>query len=36
MGEDYSPSHVRVRAFNDVTQKAMFRDKVEPDASGVY
>jgi hypothetical protein len=35
MGEDYSPSHVRVRAFDDVTQ-AMFKDKVEPDASGVY
>ncbi len=35
MGEDYSPSHVRVRAFDDVTQ-AMFRDKVEPDASGIY
>ena len=35
MGEDYSPSHVRVLSFDDVTQ-AMFRDKVEPDASGVY
>ena len=35
MGENYSPSHVRVRAFDDVTQ-AMFKDKVEPDANGVY
>ena len=35
MGENYSPSHVRVRAFVDVTQ-AMFKDKVEPDANGVY
>ena len=35
MGENYSPSHVRVRAFNDVTQ-AMFKDKVEPDANNVY
>ena len=35
MGEDYSPSHVRVRAFDDVTQ-AMFKDKVEPDANGIY
>jgi hypothetical protein len=35
MGETYSSSHVRVRAFDDVTQ-AMFKDKVEPDANGVY
>jgi hypothetical protein len=35
MGENYSPSHVRVRAFDDVTQ-AMFKDKVKPDANGVY
>jgi len=35
MGENYSPSHVRVRAFDDMTQ-AMFKDKVEPDANGVY
>jgi hypothetical protein len=35
MSENYSPSHVRVRAFDDVTQ-AMFKDKVEPDANGIY
>jgi hypothetical protein len=35
MGENYSPSHVRVGAFDDVTQ-AMFKDKVEPDANGIY
>jgi hypothetical protein len=33
MGENYSPSHVRT--FDDVTQ-AMFTDKVEPDANGIY
>jgi len=31
MGNDYSPSHVQVRAFDNVTQ-TMFKDKVEPDA----
>ena len=35
MGENYSPSHVRVRAFDDVTQ-AMFKDKVEPGANSIY
>ena len=35
MGDDYSPSHVRVRAFDNVTQ-TMFKDKVEPDANGLY
>jgi hypothetical protein len=34
MGENYSPSHVRVRTFDNVTQ-AMFKDKVKPDANGV-
>jgi len=35
MGEDYSPSHVRDRAFDIVTQ-AMFKDKVKHDVSGIY
>ena len=35
MGEDYSPSHVRVRAFDDVTQQ-MYKDKIEPDTNGLY
>jgi hypothetical protein len=35
MGDDYSPSHIRVRAFDNVTQ-TMFKDKVEPDANGLY
>ena len=35
MGDDYPPSHVRVRAFDNVTQ-TMFKDKVEPDANGLY
>ena len=35
MGENYTPSHVQVRAFDDVTQD-VFKDKVEPDTNGVY
>ena len=35
MGENYYLSHVRVRVFDDVTQ-AMFKDKFEPDANGIY
>ncbi len=35
IGDNYSPSHVLVHTFGDVTQ-AMFRDKIEPDANGLY
>ena len=35
MGDDYPPSHVRVRTFDNVTQ-TMFKDKVELDANGLY
>ena len=35
MGDDYSPSHVRVRVFDNVTQ-TMFKGKIKPDANGLY
>jgi hypothetical protein len=35
ISEKCSPSHVRVHALDDVTQ-SMFKDKVEPDANGIY
>ncbi len=35
MDEVYSPSHVRVCVFDDVTQQ-MYKDKIEPDANGLY
>ena len=35
MGDDYSPTHVRVRPFDAMSQ-AMFKDKIDPGANGLY
>ncbi len=35
MGEDYSPSHVRVRSFDEVTQ-TMYKNKIKSNTNEVY